>query len=135
MSQSHWRSGDNNLTQNQGNMVGDRPAVRMTPLAREHLGGNAMKDLMGHSDLNHDLEKPEGVYAPAAKARACGQQDGITMNPGQMHQSPQNQQQQQAPQKQQQQQQAPQQQQQQGGRPGAGKANQATYNIFTGEMN
>lgn len=58
-------SGHKNLgggTQNQGNVLGDRPCVRQSRLYREHNGGNAMKDLLGQADLKWDVDRQQGAY-------------------------------------------------------------------------
>jgi len=52
-------------TQNQGNIIGDRPCVRQSKIGREHEGGNQMKALLGHDDLAWDVNKVEGAYSGA----------------------------------------------------------------------
>ncbi|KEG08605.1 hypothetical protein DQ04_06821010 [Trypanosoma grayi] len=59
----HQHLGDPSLTQNQGNTLGDRPCVRQSRLYREHVGGNAMKELMGQDGLKWDTTQTQGVYA------------------------------------------------------------------------
>ncbi|KPI87606.1 hypothetical protein ABL78_3315 [Leptomonas seymouri] len=152
----HHHTNDPNLTQNQGNMLGDRPCVRQSRLYREGCSGNAMKALMGQSELAWKTDQTEGCYGGGRvydhntedhKAARNGSSNGSYAQ-GQQDQY---QQQQQTPQQQQsfvpqQQQQSSsplsssQQQQQavsastgRGFRPGAGYANRQTYNIFTGE--
>jgi hypothetical protein len=44
------------------NHLGDRPCVRQSRLYREHVGGNAMKDLLGQGNLKWDLNQQEGAY-------------------------------------------------------------------------
>lgn len=51
------------MTQNQGNVLGDRPCVRQSKLFRQHDAGNAMKDLMGQSHLSWKTNVQEGAYA------------------------------------------------------------------------
>ena len=149
MSQGHRNLGNPGMTQNQGNVLGDRPCVRQSRLYREHVGGNAMKDLMGQSDLKWDVTQTQGAYQGG---RVHGDGSSVTPHSGVSNQQFQGQQ---APQplQQQPQQQAPsqrgpfktkadiiaeQQQQQQAPAPtahrrGAGNANKQTYNILTGE--
>ncbi|KAG8344961.1 hypothetical protein ERJ75_001324400 [Trypanosoma vivax] len=67
----HQHFGDSSLTQNQGNVLGDRPCVRQSRLYREHNGGNTMKELMGQSDLKWDTTCTQGAYA-GGKAYDCG---------------------------------------------------------------
>ncbi|RNF09967.1 hypothetical protein TraAM80_01806 [Trypanosoma rangeli] len=59
----HQHLGDPGLTQNQGNLLGDRPCVRQSRLYREHVGGNTMKELMGQEGLKWDTTCTQGVYA------------------------------------------------------------------------
>ena len=59
---SHKHLGGPGMTQNQGNVIGDKPCVRQSRLYREHCGGNAMKALLGQDDLAWDLTKLEGAY-------------------------------------------------------------------------
>ncbi|RNF19427.1 uncharacterized protein Tco025E_04184 [Trypanosoma conorhini] len=59
----HQHLGDPALTQNQGNLLGDRPCVRQSRLYREHVGGNTMKELMGQDGLKWDTTRTQGVYA------------------------------------------------------------------------
>ncbi|ESL10015.1 hypothetical protein TRSC58_02257 [Trypanosoma rangeli SC58] len=59
----HQHLGDPGLTQNQGNLLGDRPCVRQSRLYREHVGGNTMKELMGQEKLKWDTTCTQGVYA------------------------------------------------------------------------
>ena len=116
------------MTQNQGNVLGDRPCVRQSKLYREHEGGNTMKGLLGQDALKWDTNRTEGAY-----------QGGRVFD----HNAPRNTQ-------------APAQQQQQqpladkranaapvpapapgvkesGFRRGSGYANKQTYNILTGQ--
>lgn len=58
----HRHTNDPNLTQNQGNMLGDRPCVRQSRLYREGCSGNAMKELMGQSELSWKTDQTEGCY-------------------------------------------------------------------------
>ena len=62
MSQGHYHAGGANMTQNQGNMIGDRPCVRQSRLYREHVGGNAMKELLGQDTLKWDTNRTQGAY-------------------------------------------------------------------------
>lgn len=156
----HFHSGDPSLTQNQGNSLGDRPCVRQSKICREQMGGNAMKDLMGQSDLKWQTDRQEGAYAgnrvhgqgstsvavPPPQQQQTYTRAGANRNQGggvpwatddNVSSFP--------PQQQQRQYQAPPQQQQQQQeraqvgvdsmrhRPGAGQANRTTYNIFTGQ--
>ena len=63
MSQGHRNIGGAGMTQNQGNVLGDRPCVRQSRINREHMGGNAMKELMGQSSLKWETDKQQGAYA------------------------------------------------------------------------
>ncbi|CAD2222633.1 hypothetical protein AGDE_10412 [Angomonas deanei] len=58
----HYHAGDPGLTQNQGNVLGDRPCVRQSKLYREQVGGNAMKDIMGQSELKWNTTQLQGAY-------------------------------------------------------------------------
>ena len=49
-------------TQNQGNVIGDRPCVRQTRTGRDHEGGNRMKDILGQSDLKWNIDEAQGAY-------------------------------------------------------------------------
>ena len=95
------------MTQNQGNVLGDRPAVRQSRLFREHDSGNAMKDLMGGSDTKWKTDVQEGAYA----GRAVYDHNAPGNRTQAQPQMQQQQQYQQEPQQQQYQQQQPQQQQ------------------------
>ena len=66
MSQAHRNLGGAGMTQNQGNVLGDRPAVRQSRLFREHDSGNAMKDLMGSGETKWKTDQQEGAYAGRA---------------------------------------------------------------------
>lgn len=59
----HRHLGGPSLTQNQGNVLGERPCVRQSRLYREHNGGNTMKELMGQGDLKWDTTCVQGAYA------------------------------------------------------------------------
>ena len=59
----HRHIGGSDTTQNQGNVLGDRPCVRQSMLYRQHCGGNAMKEMMGQSQLAWSTTHQEGVYA------------------------------------------------------------------------
>jgi hypothetical protein len=58
----HTHLGGAGMTQNQGNVLGDRPCVRQSRLYREHVGGNTMKELMGQDQLKWDTRRTEGAY-------------------------------------------------------------------------
>nr|CCC92171.1 conserved hypothetical protein [Trypanosoma congolense IL3000] len=58
----HMHLLDPSLTQNQGNVLGERPCVRQSRLYREHNGGNTMKELMGQSDLKWDTTQVQGAF-------------------------------------------------------------------------
>ena len=62
MSHGHMHLGGAGMTQNQGNVLGDRPCVRQSKLYREHVGGNTMKELMGQESLKWDTNRTEGAY-------------------------------------------------------------------------
>mmetsp|Transcript_75369 Transcript_75369/g.87588 ORF Transcript_75369/g.87588 Transcript_75369/m.87588 type:complete len:128 (+) Transcript_75369:46-429(+) len=62
MSQPHMHLGGPHMTQNQGNVLGDRPCVRQSRLYREQVGGNAMKDIMGQTSLKWDTNRTQGAY-------------------------------------------------------------------------
>ena len=64
--------GGPNMTQNQGNILGDRPCVRQSKLYREHVGGNAMKDLMGQGSLKWDTNNCQGAYTGQQAHDALG---------------------------------------------------------------
>ena len=57
----HRNLGGAGMTQNQGNVVGDRPCVRQSRLFRQHDSGNAMKDLMG-TGVKWDVNQQQGAY-------------------------------------------------------------------------
>ncbi|KAG5484992.1 hypothetical protein LSCM1_07072 [Leishmania martiniquensis] len=135
----HHHTSDPNLTQNQGNMLGDRPCVRQSRLYREGCSGNAMKELLGQSELSWKTNQTEGCYG-GGRVYDHNTEDhraALTQTP------PPPQQQQQQPSQKQQQQQQPQHEEKtqqavsastgRGLRPGAGYANRQTYNIFTGQ--
>lgn len=146
------------MTQNQGNVIGDRPCVRQSKLFRQHDSGNAMKDLMGHGDMKWDVNQQQGAYAGksvydhntkdnrAPKPGQSAQQPPSAQNfqqapPPQQYEQQQYEQQQfqEQPQFQQQQQQPVAQQQQQRQQPPQAGARQtyhnqnAGFNFFTGE--
>ena len=58
----HVNLGGPGATQNQGNVLGNRPCVRQSRLYREHNGGNAMKELLGNSELNWKTDQQQGAY-------------------------------------------------------------------------
>ncbi|KAG5510720.1 hypothetical protein GH5_06943 [Leishmania sp. Ghana 2012 LV757] len=133
----HQHTSDPNLTQNQGNMLGNRPCVRQSRLYREGCSGNAMKELLGQSELSWKTNQTEGCYG-GGRVYDHNTDDNRAV----LTQKPSEQQQQHPSQKQPQQQQPQQEQQPQqavsastgrGLRPGAGYANRQTYNIFTGQ--
>jgi hypothetical protein len=62
MSSGHVHLGGPHMTQNQGNVLGDRPCVRQSRLYREQVGGNVMKDLLGQQSLKWDTNRTEGAY-------------------------------------------------------------------------
>ncbi|KPA76002.1 hypothetical protein ABB37_08150 [Leptomonas pyrrhocoris] len=127
----HHHTNDPNLTQNQGNMLGDRPCVRQSRLYREGCSGNAMKELMGQPELAWKTDQTEGCYGggnvydhnsadhkavrngSANNAYGQGPQNQRQSFQQDSPQQQQQQQQQQRPQQQQQQSFPPQQQQQQ----------------------
>ena len=140
----HQHLGGPGMTQNQGNIIGDRPCVRQSRNYREHLGGNAMKELMGQDQLKWDTTRTQGAYEGGNVFDP--DRDGPGRRAGQQQQQFNN-----APQQQQQQQQqynnnanqyqssnnqygqsqaAP---QAPGHRRGAGQANRSTYNILSGQ--
>ncbi|KNH05647.1 serine/threonine-protein kinase [Perkinsela sp. CCAP 1560/4] len=49
-------------TQNQGNVVGERPCVRQSRIGRDHEGGNRMKDILGQNHLKWEIEHAQGAY-------------------------------------------------------------------------
>lgn len=59
---SGHRHNPNASTQNQGNSLGDRPAVRQSKLYRTHESGNNMKSLLGTSHLSWDENRQQGAY-------------------------------------------------------------------------
>eukprot|EP00760_Papus_ankaliazontas_P025978 PhM_4_TR2960/c0_g2_i1/m.58694 len=119
----HHHCGAPGSTQNQGNTLGDRPCVRQSRLYRQHEGGNAMKDLLGHGELKWDTNAQEGAYAGRRV------HDPLNDMPTNQQASYQEQ-----PVKQQRQPQAqPQEQQQRQGNNRRGTANIQSYNLFTGE--
>ena len=111
-------------TQNQGNMLGDRPCVRQSKLYREHDGGNAMKEIMGNDGLKWDTQQQQGAYlgkkAFDDKAPAVAQPETAPSAP--LADCPKNTAAQPAPGI-----------KQQGHRRGAGMANYQSYNILTGQ--
>eukprot|EP00744_Colponema_vietnamica_P002093 GILI01003366.1.p1 GENE.GILI01003366.1~~GILI01003366.1.p1 ORF type:complete len:138 (+),score=33.05 GILI01003366.1:226-639(+) len=134
----HQHLGGVGLTQNQGNVVGDRPCVRQSRIYRENLGGNAMKELMGQDSLKWDTNRTQGAYDggrvydvdndgvvragvnradanPQPQANQAPPQQSYTSQSQQygQHQQPEA--------------------QPQGHRRGAGVANKSTYNIITGQ--
>mmetsp|Transcript_75368 Transcript_75368/g.87586 ORF Transcript_75368/g.87586 Transcript_75368/m.87586 type:complete len:160 (+) Transcript_75368:46-525(+) len=159
MSQPHMHLGGPHMTQNQGNVLGDRPCVRQSRLYREQVGGNAMKDIMGQTSLKWDTNRTQGAYEGGrvydhnsqryeheptvlGSGRAAPQGpagNGYAMAPqggqDQWQQAP-SQVTYGAPSVQQQPSAVPQQQQQDAGgahRRGAGAANRTTYNFMTGQ--
>ncbi|AIN96137.1 hypothetical protein LPMP_100675 [Leishmania panamensis] len=124
----HHHTSDPNLTQNQGNMLGDRPCVRQSRLYREGCSGNVMKELLGQSELTWKTDQTEGCYG-GGHVYDHNTEDHCAA-PTQQQQLKQ---QCQPPQQQQQQQQAVSASTGRGLRPGAGYANRQTYNIFTGQ--
>lgn len=134
----HRHHGDPSLTQNQGNLLGDRPCVRQSRLYREHVGGNAMKELMGQDVLKWDTTRTQGAYDGGkvfddSDARAEEEEvviaiDGADDEPhtpcgprrGDV-----------SPERRPQERRTP--VASRGFRKGAGHANRQTYNIFTGE--
>eukprot|EP00758_Cryptobia_borreli_P004212 Tbor_TRINITY_DN4243_c0_g1::TRINITY_DN4243_c0_g1_i1::g.23944::m.23944 len=58
----HTNIGGPEATQNQGNVLGDRPCVRQSKLYRQQCGGNAMKEMLGQDNLKWDIEKTQGAY-------------------------------------------------------------------------
>ena len=125
------------MTQNQGNQLGDRPCVRQSRLYREHVGGNAMKGLLGQDSLAWDTNNQQGAYAGRkvydhnVDGPQTNQANG-TSAPAQAHGHPSQQQPQQQPQQGNQNQgEAP----AVGHRRGAGAANRSTYNILSHQEN
>ena len=119
----HRNLGGAGMTQNQGNVVGDRPCVRQSRLFRQHDSGNAMKDLMG-TGVKWDVNQQQGAYqgktvydhnAPDNRAPVSNNQGPSKRDQYQSQQQAPPQQQQQQPQQYQQEQQQfqPQQQEQQ----------------------
>lgn len=122
----HHHTSDPNLTQNQGNMLGDRPCVRQSRLYREGCSGNVMKEILGQSELSWKTDQTEGCYGGGHVY------DHNTEDHRAVPTQQQQQKQHQPP--------PPQPQQQtvsastgRGLRPGAGYANRQTYNIFSGQ--
>lgn len=117
-------------------MLGDRPCVRQSRLGRQHDGGNAMKEILGHSDLMWDTDRTQGAYTGG---RAAG--PGTDRTPQQRLGGGQGGSPAQRPSQQQPQQQEPEHnafpqgpaQQSRGHRRGAGEANKTTYNVLTGQ--
>jgi hypothetical protein len=64
MSLGHRWAGGAGQTQNQGNILGDRPCVRQSATFRRNESGNEMKAIMGHSGtaMMWDLKNQQGVY-------------------------------------------------------------------------
>ena len=58
----HRNVGTAGMTQNQGNVIGDRPCVRQSRLFRQHDSGNTMKDLMGQGHTKWDVNQQQGAY-------------------------------------------------------------------------
>ncbi|KAG5485662.1 hypothetical protein LSCM4_06620 [Leishmania orientalis] len=123
----HQHTSDPNLTQNQGNMLGNRPCVRQSRLYREGCSGNAMKELLGQAELSWKTNQTEGCYGGGRvyDHNTDDHRAVLTQKPSE--------QQQQQPQQEQQPQQAVSASTGRGLRPGAGYANRQTYNIFTGQ--
>lgn len=67
MSTGHRWCGTAGMTQNQGNVLGNRPCVRQTRNFREHLSGNACKEMMGMSNLCWDTTRTQGAYSHLKK--------------------------------------------------------------------
>lgn len=105
MSQGHRHLGGPDATQNQGNVLGDRPCVRQSKLYREHVGGNAMKELLGQDQLKWKTDAQEGVYA----GKAVFDHNGKPPTPAQPAEEASKH------------------------RRGAGAANKQTYNALTGQ--
>lgn len=150
MSQGHRWCGGAGQTQNQGNVLGDRPCVRQSKLYREHVGGNAMKEMFGQDSLKWSTTQQQGVYAGKAvwngNERAAHAQPPQQQKQMQQQQQPQVQvqqrqvlqqtvQQQTAVQQQQQNFQQPQKNAVYDGKPTnvrcTGRSNQQSYNIFS----
>ena len=53
-------------TQNQHNMLGERPTVRQSKIYRQNESGNEMKSLLGVDHLSWDSEKQQGCFAGMA---------------------------------------------------------------------
>ena len=49
-------------TQNQNNMLGDRPVVRQSKIYRQNESGNAMKSLLGVENLAWNTDQQQGAY-------------------------------------------------------------------------
>src|SRR3989338_8411382 len=81
----HYWGGAPGQTQNQGNMLGDRPCVRQSKINREHMGGNNMKDILGQEQLKWDTNKQEGVYAGRG---VWSQEGGANANSNNKNQPP-----------------------------------------------
>ncbi len=97
MSQGHRWAGSAGQTQNQGNVLGDRPCVRQSANYRQHLGGNAVKEAMGQSNLCWKINEQEGAYAGMKtfdhnNRPAAGQQNQNQQQQQQQQQQVQNQQ-------------------------------------------
>lgn len=45
-----------------GNKLGARPVIRQSAIYRETMSGNAVKGLMGHTDILWDTERQEGCF-------------------------------------------------------------------------
>ncbi|KAG5510308.1 hypothetical protein JKF63_07636 [Porcisia hertigi] len=127
----HHHINDPSMTQNQGNLLGNRPCVRQSRLYREGCSGNTMKALLGQSDLSWKTNQTEGCYG-GGRVYDHNTEDHRAV-PTQQQEQEQGQQQQQQEQQQQQQEPAVSASTGRGLRPGAGYANRQTYNIFTGQ--
>jgi hypothetical protein len=112
------------MTQNQGNVLGDRPCVRQSKLYRHHDGGNSMKELLGQDALKWDTTRTQGAYEggrvydhnSTSSNHVTGQQQQfsnvpLAVKPSNMSEP--------MPSK--------------GFRRGSGQANKQTYNFLTGE--
>lgn len=109
----HQHLGGPHMTQNQGNVLGDRPCVRQSMLYRQHVGGNEMKGILGQDSLQWDTTRTQGAYEGGRVYDHNTQ--SYQQQPAQQPQA------------------APQQDQPTGHRRGAGNANRSTYNILTGQ--
>ncbi len=93
MSQGHRWCGTAGMTQNQGNVLGSRPCVRMSKTYRELLSGNAIKEAMGHDQLKWTINEQQGAYKGM---RTWNDSRQPTLTPQQQMQQKEQQQQQQA---------------------------------------